>query len=82
MPGATHYSPELSPYLCFQCCAQGPDVQVKVEVRRGAAASFGRGITQVMPFRQFLRRFAAGDSSMYMTAQASAPLSCIPWLEP
>lgn len=47
----------------------GEDVQVTVEVRRGAAASFGRGITQVMPFQQFLRRFAAGDSSMYMTAQ-------------
>lgn len=50
---------------------QGADVQVKVEVRRGAAASFGRGITQTMPFQQFLRRFAAGDSSMYMTAQVS-----------
>ena len=49
---------------------QGADVRVKVEVRQSAAAPFGRGITQLMPFRQFLRRFAAGDSSMYMTAQA------------
>jgi hypothetical protein len=48
---------------------QGANVRVKVEVRQSAAAPFGRGITQLMPFRQFLRRFAAGDSSMYMTAQ-------------
>jgi hypothetical protein len=48
---------------------QGANVRVKVEVRQSAAAPFGRGTTQLMPFRQFLRRFAAGDSSMYMTAQ-------------
>ncbi len=48
---------------------QGPGVTVKVEVRQSSTASFGRGVTQVMPFRRFLDRFDAGDSSVYMTAQ-------------
>ena len=57
---------------------QGANVRVKVEVRQSAAAPFGRGTTQLMPFRQFLRRFAAGDSSMYMTAQVRM-LGCCHW---
>lgn len=59
--------------LISEFCApgmQGADfAPVKVEVRQNSTASFGRGTTQVMPFHAFLRRFAAGDASVYLTVQ-------------
>ncbi len=47
---------------------KGPDATVKVEMRVGGG-SFGRGATSRMRFCDFLARYAAGDASVYMTAQ-------------
>ncbi|GFR44988.1 hypothetical protein Agub_g6296, partial [Astrephomene gubernaculifera] len=43
--------------------------RVLVEVRGGPGEGYGRGVKRPMRFAQFVRRVAAGDTNLYLTAQ-------------